>query len=305
MGPEVFALDRDTVVVDFGERLRSLGTTVYGGGLGWARAAVFRRVGRGFRCDDPWGFALSIAREAGYEDSLVFLTAVDVREMVRAFEGGGELGLWVFSTIGLEHPSCLGGAAVGGGGEAGTINILAIATAGLSDSGLADLFRAVSEAKASYLSSAGFSCGPCPAAGTVSDATAVASRPGSGAYAGFATALGVLVARAIPRIFQAHMTRRGGEDLLRIFLGKRLLEDLARAFSAPEALLLAHLAGSLERILRAVPSLRGGGSEKVEGILSSLLAKILETANPRCWREGLGIPAIDRAVEMVCRDGED
>jgi len=216
-------LDGETLLVELSEPMRAISTTVYGGGLGWVDSAIFRHVDRCFSDPSPQEYARRIAEDLGRERSAVFLTAADVGDYIYVGASGGGVRVELVSTIGLTHPACIGLEPPGGSGPSnpiGTINMMLATDAGLSDVGLIDLFRSASEAKAGAISILGLSCGGLPAVGTVSDATAVASRPGSRSYAGLGTLVGYLASTAVLEAIRVHMSRRGAEDYLR-YMGYR------------------------------------------------------------------------------------
>lgn len=206
-------VDRDILVIDLSTPVRSLGTTVYGGGLGYIESVIFRRVDRCYSNPSPRAYAREIARSLGRESSAVFLTAADVSKYIYSRAEDSGVSVEGIATIGLTHPACIGGK--NGSRAMGTINIFILTSEGLSDTGLADLLRTVSEAKAGYLSIMGLSCNGLPAVGTVSDATLVASPGGSRDYAGLGTLVGQLVSRVLRDIFRSHMSSRGLDDYMR------------------------------------------------------------------------------------------
>ncbi|MEM0439695.1 MAG: adenosylcobinamide amidohydrolase [Sulfolobales archaeon] len=135
-------IGRDILVVDLAEPLRSLGTTVYGGGLGSIESVIFKHVGECIR--DPVSYAQGVAESLGKPASAVFLTAANVDEYIYAARSSKNLVVEAIATIGLTHSSCIdgetGGRELGG---VGTINIFLALNSGLSDVGLIDLFRSV------------------------------------------------------------------------------------------------------------------------------------------------------------------
>ncbi|GAY25030.1 hypothetical protein ATG_02330 [Desulfurococcaceae archaeon AG1] len=207
-------VDRDTLVVDLTEPLRSLGTTVYGGGFGSIESVIFKHIDECIR--DPVSYAQSVAESLGKPASAVFLTAANVGEYIYAARSSKNLVVEAIATIGLTHPACIGSEVEGRElGGVGTINIFLAVNSGLSDVGLIDLFRSVSEAKAGLIALLGLSCKGSVAVGTVSDATVVASRKGLESYAGLGTEVGYLAAMVILEILRSHMGRRGPRDYMR------------------------------------------------------------------------------------------
>ncbi len=205
-------VDRETLLVDLEGPLRSLGTNVYGGGLGFIDSVIFKHVDE--YIEDPGGYAYRIARNTGRPRSAVFLTAADVSGYIYVAKSSGELLVEAIATIGLTHPSCINSDSIKDLGGVGTINIFLATSAGLSDAGLIDLFRSVSEAKAGLIAILGLSCGGSIAVGTVSDATLVASKVGSNSYAGLGTEIGRLAASTILEILRIHMGRKSPSEYM-------------------------------------------------------------------------------------------
>ncbi|MEM4970082.1 MAG: adenosylcobinamide amidohydrolase [Sulfolobales archaeon] len=206
-------LDGETLLVELPTTMRSLGTTVYGGGLAWIDSAIFKKVDKCFSNPSPQEYARSIATMVR-RNPAVFLTAADVSEYIYvALERDG-VRVEAIATVGLTHPACIGLEPRGIRGV-GTINIFLATDLGLDETGITDLFRSVSEAKAGIISILGLSCEGLPAVGTVSDATVVASPPGTNTYAGLGTTVGFLAASAVLEIIRRHMLRRDSKDYLR------------------------------------------------------------------------------------------
>jgi adenosylcobinamide amidohydrolase len=107
------------------------------------------------------------------------------------------------ATVGLGWPiAAAGRREVAGAGRPGTINLLVVTGAALTDAGLVGALQTVVEAKAQALADAGIAaCNHTGlATGTASDAVAVACVPGACVdFAGPATWAGSDLARAVHR----------------------------------------------------------------------------------------------------------
>jgi adenosylcobinamide amidohydrolase len=163
-------LRNDILFVKLREKLLSLGTNIYGGGLRKVDSIIVKKVNRRF--GDPRLYAKRIAKELGSKEAAVFLTSVDLRKYIYV-EEKEEPNVYIISTIGLNNPACLDNRGYG------TVNLAVITDEGLSVSGILDLFRITSEIKASLITILGLSCGSEPAFGTTSDVTLVLSRHGN------------------------------------------------------------------------------------------------------------------------------
>ncbi len=175
------------IVVDF-ETPRHVLTTAHPKGLVVSSRVAIYRVSEGDDLSKPEDFKEAVRSELGLDrDDPVMLTAADLRDYryVRS-EGEG-----VIATVGLSNPACHN---MHGGYtplRPSTINVVAWTSEKLTVSGMLDLFRVISEAKAAAASDLLLRC-EGRATGTVSDAVAVASFLDDNGYlwAGQATSLG-------------------------------------------------------------------------------------------------------------------
>ncbi|HTC80999.1 MAG TPA: adenosylcobinamide amidohydrolase [Acidimicrobiia bacterium] len=186
--------------VDLGRELRCLSSAVLGGGLGRVRTWVNLQVPSGYARTDPGAhLAEETAGLAG--PVLGMLTAAPVDRFQDVVCGTAR----AFATVGLGYPVAAAAGEPGppgaaGAPPAGTINILAVVPAPLTDAGLVGAVQTAVEAKVQALAAAGVLAGNAPgfATGTASDVIAVACPPGSSvAFAGPATPTGSDLARAV------------------------------------------------------------------------------------------------------------
>ncbi len=197
-----------------------------------AEAIVFARVGDE-DLGDLEGLYARVRREAGYRDSVVLLTSVDLRERI-AVEVIDGLDALAAVSVGLEPPTCPGDARH----EplaASTINVAVAAAEPLSLSAALDLLRVAAEAKCLASVELLLRCNE-RSPGTVSDAIAVVAPRGGGALvSGMATRLGGLVSQAVYRlVVSVGLKSLGVEGLLRNALGigyQELAELVAEAYS--------------------------------------------------------------------------
>ncbi len=208
----------------------SLSTTVVNGGLRRGiNYVIFKRVSNDFR-EDPTKYSMKLINELGIGNALVFLTANDVGNYVRSSSCCGNLCCEVYLTIGLnEYPTCSYPKQNYWRSKdhyIGTINTLVITNYGLSEVGITDLLRLVSEVKSALVSSVGYSCLDSRACGTSSDATAVISNYGTSPYAGSATELGNLVIEAMYKVFSSYLSKLSIQDYITYLLGGIKLNDL-------------------------------------------------------------------------------
>lgn len=172
--------------------VRSLATTLVGGGIGECSWVVNAEVHRDYRRDDPVAHAAAIAAELGLAAGrgAVFLTAAPVLEVTCADDDGARCE----ATVGVSAPTWA--AAPDGASsewQPGTINLVCWVPAPMCDAALANLLATATEAKVQALHEAGV-----PGTGTASDALAVlcpfgATEP----YGGPRSAWGARLARAV------------------------------------------------------------------------------------------------------------
>ena len=193
------ALAAGVLRVDLGRELRCLSSAVLGGGLGRVRTWVNLQVPSGYARTDP---EVHLAEEtAGLPGPVLgMLTAAPVDRFQDVVCGTAR----AFATVGLGYPVAAAGETgppgAAGPPPAGTINILAVVAAPLTDAGLVGAVQTAVEAKVQALAAAGVLAGNGPgfATGTASDVIAVACPTGSSvAFAGPATPTGSDLARAV------------------------------------------------------------------------------------------------------------
>lgn len=183
------------LVVELERVYRSISSAVLGGGLGSIRTWLNLEVASGYKCADPEADLRAAAR--GLEGPVVgMLTAAPVARFSTANRGFAG----VIATVGLRHPIVAAARDTEGAPTAGTINLLVILEAPLTDAGLVNAVQTAVEAKAQALAAArvvalnadGF------ATGTATDSICVACPPGEVApYAGPATPQGRDLAQAV------------------------------------------------------------------------------------------------------------
>lgn len=190
------------VVWRLGTPWLAISSAPLGGGLGLRSWIVNAQVDGDWNGDDPAAELSAAAAALGLDGpGIGFLTAADVGAVATAADGG----VRVDATVGLAHPSW---AAEGVPEEAatdvtpadrnayepGTINVVALVPARLSDAALVNAVATAAEAKAQALSEVGMA-----GTGTPTDATAVLCPPGGPVepYGGPRSRWGARLARAV------------------------------------------------------------------------------------------------------------
>ena len=183
------------LVVELGAEHRCLSSAVLGGGLGRMRSWLDLGVPGDYARLDPEAHLLEAS--AGLPEPVVgMLTAVDVTRYRSARSGGAR----AVATVGATHALAAAGRRPRTVPSLGTINVLVVVEAPLTDAGLAGAFLTAVEAKAQALADARVPARNAAgwATGTATDSVCVACPPGaSEPFAGPATQTGAALARAV------------------------------------------------------------------------------------------------------------
>jgi len=194
--------DENTLIIEFGGRVRALSSTITAGGFRDLTHVVFHRVEPDFDDPNPVGYAERLLErlELPLRSSAVFLTAVDVvREHVEMWIHS-PIKMMVMASVGLTPPISIG--AEEPRGRAATINILLFVDKPLRDNAFIDLAEVVSGAKTLALVdlalSRGYNLGRVYA--TATDAIVIASsmdEVDEEPYGGPATPIGSEAAKLV------------------------------------------------------------------------------------------------------------
>lgn len=189
------ALRNGGLVVELPAIRRCLSSAVLGGGAGWIRTWLNLQVERSNDCTDPES-DLRVAAAGLIAPVVGMLTAAPVARFTTGAHGCAK----AVATVGLRHPIAAAGAALDPAPSVGTINLLVVVDATLSDAGLANALQTAVEAKAQALAAARVPAlnGEGFATGTATDSICVACMlGGSLPYAGPATGHGGDLAAAV------------------------------------------------------------------------------------------------------------
>jgi adenosylcobinamide hydrolase len=203
------------LVVEFGDTRRCLSSAVLGGGLHAATHWLNLQVDHGYERLDPDVHLACEARSLGLEPGTVIgmLTAADVGAAQTRRRGPAG----AHATVGISQPLAAAGRRPRRVARVGTINLLVLVDATLSDAALAGAIQTATEAKAQALADAGVAAAnhPGPATGTATDSICIAALPGPGEpFAGPATVVGAAIAGSVHDAIlagaQAHRRIRSG-----------------------------------------------------------------------------------------------
>ncbi|WP_033259033.1 MULTISPECIES: adenosylcobinamide amidohydrolase [Kitasatospora] len=192
---------------------RMAGSGVLGGGLGERHWVLNAQVRAGYGRMDPAGHLAELAAAQGLTGpGMGLMTAAEVDACTWAEDGG----VTALATTGIGVPTWAAAPEPAAAYAPGTINVLAVVPAPVSDAGLVNLLTTATEAKVQALLEAGYDC-----SGTPSDALCVAvraARPGEPAepFGGPRSSWGSRLARAVHRAVLAgartDRERRAGWD---------------------------------------------------------------------------------------------
>lgn len=188
----------DALVASFDAPLRCLSSAVLNGGFHTARHWLNLQVGHDYARTDPAAHLAeaAVARGLDPDEVVGMLTAADVRAGVRRDRGPAT----AVATVGIGQPLAAAGRRPRGVRRVGTINVLVVVDAPLTDAALVAAVQTATEAKAQALADTGVLAlnHDGPATGTATDAICVAAPPGAHvAFAGPATPVGAAVALAV------------------------------------------------------------------------------------------------------------
>ncbi|MGW4806675.1 adenosylcobinamide amidohydrolase [Kitasatospora sp. NPDC004272] len=204
---------RHLLVWRAGPGWRMAGSGVLGGGLGERHWVLNAQVRAGYGRMDPAEHLAELAAAQGLSGpGTGLMTAAEVDACTWAEDGGAT----AVVTTGIGVPTWAAAPDLPSGYAPGTINILAVVPAPVSDAGLVNLLTTATEAKVQALLEAGYDC-----SGTPSDALCVAvrtARPGRAPepFGGPRSPWGSRLARAVHRAVlagaRADRERRAGWD---------------------------------------------------------------------------------------------
>lgn len=192
--------------------LRTLNTSIWGGGYGWHRHLINRHVSKSYNCSDPAAEMEQYLTAQGIDaaDACGMLTAAYVQdggyaEAVHSWTEDGETAelqaaAWV--TAGLGNTARAGDRQPPEHLYPGTVNIIAAVNGRLTDTAMASAIITATEAKVAVFQDLGIIVKGTsrPATGTTTDAVLIAAAnrgKRSFTYAGSATVLGYLIGRTV------------------------------------------------------------------------------------------------------------
>jgi len=197
------SINKSALVITSKIEMKTLSSAAINGGLQPSRAILNLNVDKNFNEDVNAHFKSRIGAMGVAENSVCLMTAADVTKVAVAVDSADGLEIAVVATAGTSNAANIAdrGAI---NAATGTINIIILVNAGMTDACMANAIIAATEAKCSALASldvrSRFSQGA--ATGTTSDAMVVASLQGGSRlclYSGASTTLGQLIGRNVKK----------------------------------------------------------------------------------------------------------
>ncbi len=189
----------NTTVITLPKKAKSLSTTIYGGGYKKdLKHVVFHRVPQDFHAN-PTKKCIEILENLNLDlkSSAVFLTAVDVQEkLVITQKKWSGIFCFVAATVGLSNPASIH---TKNKLKNSTINLFVAVDKDVSDNGLVELIKTITEAKVSAIHDIDLRDNANYAVGTTTDALLACSlrdKPQE-TYSGFCSPLGKLVSNLV------------------------------------------------------------------------------------------------------------
>lgn len=185
--------------------LRTLNSSMWGGGLSSHRLLMNRQVDKSYMCEDPLTEMNEFMKEKDIspEHTAAMLTAARVQDFGYS-EYGSDFGLTVcaWATVGLSNKARAGRELRQDQLYPGTINIIVLVDGELTDAAMVNAVITATEAKAAALQDLGVNLGTVPdtaATGTTTDAVLIAAtqRGPVFRYAGTSTELGYRIGRTV------------------------------------------------------------------------------------------------------------
>ena len=219
-------IGRHAVRVSSEHPLSVLASAVVGGGFGCARAIINLHVDDKYDGERPEEDLAAVAAELGVAEPFVGLMTAAYTEFARcAVESLGDLSVAAVVSVGLSNTSSagvtppIGGPADGAAPGPGTINVILLVDGALTPAAMVNAVITATEAKTMTLTEWDVKTPEGgPASGTSTDSVVVActGRGEELGYAGPATPVGWLAARAVraamTRICEEKVARDGGRD---------------------------------------------------------------------------------------------
>lgn len=195
--------DADYLAISSDTWLKTLNSSVWGGGFRKVRQLINRQVAKSYMCDDPEAEMERFLRNNGYvpEETAAMLTAAYVADAGQCHMSDGNLRVSAWVTVGLGNTVRAGTTEGTDRLYPGTINSIVVADCSLTEPAMVNAVITATEAKAAALQDLGIKArnSELLATGTSTDAVLIAStgRGDMYRYAGTATTVGYLIGKTV------------------------------------------------------------------------------------------------------------
>lgn len=192
-------------LIESGLPLRTLNSSMWGGGFGRHHVLMNRQVDKSYMCDDPLAEMHDFMQKKGIsvEGTAALLTAARVQDCgYSESEAEGGLKVCTWATVGLSNKARAGMELPEEQLYPGTINIIVLIDGELTDAAMVNAVITSTEAKAAALQDAGIYLDmepECLATGTTTDAVLIAAtqRGPVSRYAGMSTQVGNRIGKTV------------------------------------------------------------------------------------------------------------
>ncbi|MCP8307014.1 MAG: bifunctional adenosylcobinamide hydrolase/alpha-ribazole phosphatase CbiS [archaeon] len=207
-------VQKDTLVIKFGEPVKVLSSAVLNGGLCKARVIINHHIPKSFDHHDPPRVLRGVADDLNLPDDTVgLMTAVEIHNVAMKTERTKDLNVCALVTAGLSYPATAGDEMIEST-EKGTINIILLINRNLTEGCMVNCIQTAVEAKTVALRELDIRSrfSNSTASGSTSDAIMVAST-GVGEpikYAGTGTEIGIIIGKAVKEATKEAIRKHDG-----------------------------------------------------------------------------------------------
>jgi adenosylcobinamide amidohydrolase len=191
-------LARPWLIAELPAPMRCLSWAPFGGGYRTASRVLWREVRNADLTEvfDAIGWFAAEMRKRGERDSIGMLTSRDIGLFRLETASSGQTNAACLTTVGLSNGERVGHR-LGLHPPAGTINLLAVTDAALTDTALVEALSIATEARTAAVMDHGPDLPVGRATGTGTDCVTIAAPQGDIAYAGLHTEVGEALGRAV------------------------------------------------------------------------------------------------------------
>jgi iron complex transport system ATP-binding protein len=207
--------DKSNLVVCAEEEMKTLSSSVLGGGFARTRYILNHHVEKDFNHDSPGSYLKKISLTLGIRGKVIgMMTAADLRNLTLKKASRGDLKVCALVTGGISNAAGVGEKATYPSPQPGTINIILLIDGRLTEAAMVGTIITITEAKSFALRELDIKSAKNErdATGTSTDAVVIACTERGGVinYAGTGTVLGELIGRTVLRAAKEAIVKQEG-----------------------------------------------------------------------------------------------